>query len=301
MEQQQGRARLAIAGGSLVNGQLEIRLWQSLQITMSVEGGTGLEVQPGTPLLGSDWQVSHKEPAVREALAADRIRWRQALRVEPKKPGELPLQIAPLTVRDGPQGLPVKVIWKPVPVRVVTTIQHADLSEMLDDLQPEEVPPEPRWWEPLVFPFLGLGILAAIAVAWRIWRHRVPKSVALAPDTWAIEVLARLELQSLDDPDRRRELHFALSEMVRDYLERQFRWPALEQTTAELLAQRGGEGALAGDGERILRELLEQCDLVKFAGILPSETDCKLALDLTRQFIEKTAAAPGTNPDTAAE
>jgi hypothetical protein len=49
--------------------------------------------------------------------------------------------------------------------------------------------------------------------------------------------------------------------------------------------------------QEMLRDLLERCDLAKFAGVPPTAEECANMAAGVRQFVEQTAAFP---PDKAA-
>lgn len=269
---------------------LVVRLSGEVIVTLQVEGPAGLEVEPGKPLTAADgWRVRAAEPPSTATRREGRLLWQQVFRLQPLRPGDLPLPIAPLRLRTGPGAGP-EITWKPLPVRVVTTVTRADLSELRDITPPEEPPPEP---EPAVpWAWLGLGAAAVLvgAVAWGVARRRGRAAAPLPPGAWALRELDRLDVAAPTLGTGERYITL-LSDTVRQYIELRFRLPAARQTTAEFLEAMRRSPHLTADQQTLLRELLERCDLVKFAGSDPSPEECRAAAAMARGFIEQTAPA----------
>jgi hypothetical protein len=296
--QQNGPARLVVEGGTLRDGRVELRLSGVLHLVLTVEAGRRLEVEPVRDVTGAEgWNVRPPRPAERTALGTDRVRWRQDLVLEPMRPGDHSLTLAPLRYRDGEGGWE-SASWQPIPVRVTQEVSGADLKQLHDirpPLRPPEPPPWPRWP-------LGVGaaaVLAALAAAiWRLSLRRQPAPGALPPGEWALQELDRLEAQDLPSRGEINLYHTLLSDTVRHYLELRFQLPASHQTTAEFLEAVGGSDQLAASQRELLREFFERCDLAKFAGAAPSPEECAAAAEQARAFVAETAspAASASSP-----
>jgi len=78
-----------------------------------------------------------------------------------------------------------------------------------------------------------------------------------------------------------------LSDIARRYMERRFYVNAMEETTTEILASLNGASLAPGQLE-LARELLTACDLVKFAKYVPGSAETESAVQLVREFIERT-------------
>jgi len=146
------------------------------------------------------------------------------------------------------------------------------------------------WWA------LGLAAAAALAVlaarAWRRWRARRAEP---PPPLSAEERFARrideLEALRLGARGEGREHVIRLSEAVREFLAAALALPALDLTSAEILARL----AAAGDPRvdlLALRLFLEEADLVKFARAPAPEEVCAAGLRYARGLLEALRPAP---------
>lgn len=135
-------------------------------------------------------------------------------------------------------------------------------------------------------------VVAAIVAALFAWWRRRPKVVPPPPPPrppWevaleeldAVRTARLIEKKELDD-------HYArVSDAVRKYLGGRYGFDGLESTTREILhiLRRVVPPIIViNDIEVFLR----QADLVKFARLTPSETECQQALDLGEQIVRKT-------------
>ncbi|MEM7101999.1 MAG: hypothetical protein AAF502_02635 [Bacteroidota bacterium] len=78
-----------------------------------------------------------------------------------------------------------------------------------------------------------------------------------------------------------------LTYIIREYLEKRFKTPALESTTDEILNALKNE-EFSGDLKANLREMLQMADLVKFAKAKPPAEFHQEMMDKAYQFIETT-------------
>lgn len=143
----------------------------------------------------------------------------------------------------------------------------------------------------------GMGVLLIVgAVIWLILRYlrrkKNPekyKQKALDP----AHVVAFRELDKLKDEQiwvkgEVKQYYSRLTEITRQYIERQYDIPAMESTTEEILQafrRANPEDQLLDD---ILKELLELADLVKFAREDPLPMDNQTNLNNAYIFVQKT-------------
>jgi hypothetical protein len=156
------------------------------------------------------------------------------------------------------------------------------------------VPPRP-WW-----PWAAAGaalLLLVLGIAW--WRRRPvrtappPLAISLPPHTKALRELARLRAQSRRTAAEVDAFYVAVSSVLRVYLEERFGLHAPERTTEEFLhevenADATGAAWLSTAHCLELRRFLQQCDLVKFAALVPDETVHLQTLAIAEQFVEAT-------------
>jgi hypothetical protein len=149
---------------------------------------------------------------------------------------------------------------------------------------------------PLGIVRIALWLLALVLAAAALWallrRFRDREAVdeshpepTRPPHEVALDALARLEASAMLERGAVKEFHIEVSEILRRYVEARYRVPALEMTTAEVLAglERVGVGADFRDG---LRRFLDQCDMVKFAKVRPSPAASREALALGRRLVQ---------------
>jgi hypothetical protein len=121
----------------------------------------------------------------------------------------------------------------------------------------------PAWLLPAL---LVAGALAALG-AYGVWRRRRARPTrALLPFETALQRLE--DIRALMHPAGAREFSTAVSDIVRGYIEQEFHLTATHRTTEEFLRDllESSNSSLARH-RALLSEFLNQCDLVKFAGI----------------------------------
>jgi hypothetical protein len=124
----------------------------------------------------------------------------------------------------------------------------------------------------------------------------------------ALEKLEQLDREHLPEQGLAKAYYFRLSEIVRDYLERRYRFGALEMTSDEIrthlaaaeVAARGvshgaAEAAVTAEGRRAVEAFLDETDLVKFADFAPTESAAETVMRAARGIIALTRA-PEVSP-----
>src|SRR5262249_29860085 len=109
------------------------------------------------------------------------------------------------------------------------------------------------------------------------------------PGEWARREFDRIDalaLPKLGDVERYTDL---VSQVIRHYLQQRFGLHAPRQTTVEFIATIRGDARLLPEEQELLRRLLEQCDLAKFARSALSREECALLLATARRFVEETS------------
>lgn len=150
-----------------------------------------------------------------------------------------------------------------------------------------------HWWERwrwlMVF---GVGLLiTGVVVYWLLSRRpRVFREQVRSPHTWVLEQLGALEQRRLWARGEVKAYYTALSRVMREYLEQQYGFPALESSTDEVL-RHCSKHALPPQLLPALEELLRWCDLVKFARATPPEYYHAQAMREARRIVEQTAQA----------
>lgn len=204
------------------------------------------------------------------------------------------LKIPSFTVTYAVRGKVSDVATKPVSLHVISFIGDGD--ETLRDIAPPVEVSRPDFT--LVWIGAGtLSVLLLIVLVWVIIRvAKTPRAVRrtrsaamhirLPPHEEALARLDQLEGSGKLDADDQKPAYHELSEIVRDYIGRVFAFSALDLTTLEirneLSARPGGEPV-----EELVRDWLETCDLVKFAGAASTPDEARRALYDSRIFVDK--------------
>lgn len=137
---------------------------------------------------------------------------------------------------------------------------------------------EPLNWQDFKFILVGIGVLLLIIML--IWLFKKLNSSAEESAPYippkeahivAMEKLEKLKSKALWQQGLVKEYYVELGDILREYLENRFEFPALEMTTPELSKAIKGIAELESFCEKATA-FLSMADLVKFAKALP-ETD----------------------------
>lgn len=170
-------------------------------------------------------------------------------------------------------------------------------EDIRDIRHPRHIPTTP--WDAVT---VGVLILTAGAFAARWWRRS--GKVQMLPHEIALQRLE--EARQLMDPEHAREYCFAVSNIIRGYIEERFRVRAPKLTTEEFLRELVEErDTMLQPHRALLGEFLEHCDLAKFAGWRYSMPDLEAMHTTGRSFVHQTsvpsevAAAQTSKPQLA--
>lgn len=166
------------------------------------------------------------------------------------------------------------------------------------ELPGEPIPPPGPWLERTL---LAAVALAALIVAWRLWRARVRRAYEVPPHELALERLQRLRERVPRGREELRSDSVEASSALRDYLAGRFEVRAPERTTEEVLEDPRTGSALAAEQRDALGEFLEHCDRVKFALHEPVAEERERQLDSAEGLVRKTSAEDADEPDGGGE
>ncbi len=182
---------------------------------------------------------------------------------------------------------PMTAVARPVDAPLATSvgksvgIPSADSGQDIRDIHGPIAIPQRRssWW------YLTGGAIAAAAVIELIFYTRRRRPL-VPPHERALRALAEAGALVEGDP---RQFSFAVSEIVRLYVEEAFRVRAAHRTTEELLADLMLDRSPIALHRTALGEFLRYCDLAKFAGWSLSRADMAAMLASAETFILATA------------
>lgn len=144
------------------------------------------------------------------------------------------------------------------------------------------------WW--LIFPLLAIiGI-----ILYFILRKKVKKEVVavyVPPIQEAMERLKALDEKQLLKQNKIKQYYSELTEIVRNYIEKDINIPALESTTNELLEtikdfNQSSKLGISKETIAELKEVLQNADLVKFAKSKPIVEEIKTDRNLSERILQ---------------
>lgn len=286
-------------------GKERVTLGDTLTLTLEVSAEDGVDVilpQLGEQLGAFDVSAVERGPA---PPPGPRRQWRVAYTLIAYSAGEhevpgFTVQFIDRRQPDAHQDTPLQELTTaPLTVTVASVLAgEFDPAEFKDIKDPVSVPaPGRTWW----LAALAAAAVLAVAALWRLRRRPAPLAPPIPPYQWALEQLRRLEAATLTDAEQIHAWYFEFSDVIRQYVERQFGLHAPERTTQEFLAELRTHSALNPRQKEVLGGCLEACDMVKFARHAPGPTEIQHALRAARRFVEETGLglnAPETPPAT---
>ncbi|KPK63401.1 hypothetical protein AMJ83_06940 [candidate division WOR_3 bacterium SM23_42] len=146
---------------------------------------------------------------------------------------------------------------------------------------------------PNLLPLIIAGIvLIGAVVGYLAYRYvrRIQKMRKIAkplPPPW-IEAIVALENIPLDDWLTKgliKKLYYALSEILKKYLERRFVFKAAEQTTTEIIAHLKERRIPQRDE---FNDFFTRADMVKYAKYMPPQDEISTVVDTAKELVDKT-------------
>jgi hypothetical protein len=269
------------------DGVIPLHLADVLKVTIQIDGAMGLEVKAADKIVDSPaWRLVAATPAAATPLADDKSRWLQTLTFEPLGPGELTMPIEPFQYRNA-GGAWQTLRFRPLAVKVRTTITDPDLAELRDPTIIERLPAqESSAWIPVIV--IAALALVTLGAAWFILVRRSSKQ-ATPGEHWALRELDRLSGLRLPEQGKFEGFHGLLANVVRRYLENKFELPARRRTTPEFCRVLEETNRLTPEDRKFVGDFLARCDLAKFAGAATTPADCAALAAAARDFILRTA------------
>ena len=166
------------------------------------------------------------------------------------------------------------------------------LSEIHDIKPPVEVAAEFADYLPYII--IAIILIAIAAAGYWMWRKRkaetaqeeggTPAEIQIEPYQLAMRRMTKLEAKKLWERGFVKEYYSEVTEIVREYLEGEFKIPALEMTTYELFESLISCNLVPTEDAK---QLFEPADLVKFAKFTPEADKCKEAINDAYKIIRK--------------
>jgi hypothetical protein len=204
----------------------------------------------------------------------------------------------------GPQALPGLDIPYRDPMGNVHSVKTPELTVMI-----AEMPPGPKdkgsirgmkgvigptAWSPWWWALLAIAVLGAAAYSWMRRKKIIqgpPPPPPVPADQVALEKLRKLAQTDWLASGKIKDYYSAVSDILREYLEKGFSILALERTTSEILRDLRKTSEILMERQAELRELLDMADLVKFAKFRPDAPEAEAARAAAVKFVEQTKGA----------
>ena len=194
---------------------------------------------------------------------------------------------------------------------VVERVKPSEAGDIRDIKPPVEIPR--KLWHTLRWVVLGMGLALTALLIWILYKRKKAGKSLLPlreesirpPHEIAYEALDLLHDSDFLQQGQIKQFYIELSEIIRRYIEGRYYIVAIEMTTTEVL-----EGLVAeevpDDGYELFRCFLDECDLVKFAKVIPSEEEhhsvMRLAyeiVDCTKVIVEDSETDKSEQPETS--
>ena len=152
-----------------------------------------------------------------------------------------------------------------------------------------------NWWVIVLCLVVIVGGIVAYLIFSKnlIARIKAPKVIIVPPYDKAIGRLQELRESNLCEKGQEKQYYTILTEILREYLEGRFGIYAMEMTTPQI--KRAVYAAVsAKTASRLMSEILEMADYVKFARMRPLPEDNMRAYVQAVEFVENTKPEPQT-------
>ncbi len=274
-----GRLELALDRSSLTTAE-------SAVLRLTVEAGEGDSVEfPDSEDGFGEFAVVSDEAVSERLLDGGRVERVREYVLQPFLPGDYELPRLTVTL-NGSETISSEALTIPV----ASVLPDPESAELLDITAPVDVPLPWWWWA------LGALLLAILAGAvlwwWKRRRDKLAAPPAVLPHETALAALDTLLAEGLLARGAVGLFYSRLSDIVRHYIEKQFSLRAPEQTTEEFLAAMLHGPHIGRNHQALLRDFLQEADMVKFAKLVPAADETSGTVEAARTFIEQTVPPP---------
>lgn len=277
---------------TLTPNQSQLTVGDPVQLTLEVTHPA--DVQVIIPQLDQVWgNFEVREQSQAETTPNDdgTNTTRQTLTVTLFEPGTFETPALPLTISDS-SGQVSEIIAAPVSLTVVPVLAEGDTT--LNDIRPQVGMDIPS-----VLPVaITVLAIAAVMIGAGWWLYRRWRSGRLGqivdnrpPYQVAFDELAHIASMKLPEKDRFKTHYTLVTDVLRTYIEKQFRVHAFDRTTTEL-KQSLAQSTMAPEHGRQFIDLFRDSDLVKFAKITPTIAEAYQAIEWAGNLVEATRPKP---------
>ena len=238
----------------------------TVQLEVIADTGTKVILPPVPEQMGEFDIIDHQDQNDLPSGTNQRI-WRRTLTLDTISTGNF--EIPPVTVQAITGDRKETLTSQSIPITVVSVLeppsdptQFREIRSVID-LESPNVNDQAaqRFWL-----YAGLVTLAVTVLIAGLYLAR-RQANSITPAAWANKQLASLQASEDFRKATGEVIASDLSRIVRKYLEMQFDVSAPTQSTDELIEKLQASNQLAASQTEQFKQLLENCDLVKFAGL----------------------------------
>ena len=165
------------------------------------------------------------------------------------------------------------------------------------------------FWEIMRWVLLVVLLAGGVVAGLWLWRRHKEKKPLLAlhteppvpADVRALEALEELRVKGLWQQGRAKEYHTELTDIVRRYLAEAHDINSVEMTTGQTLDVFAASRICTDETYRLLRQMLETADMVKFAKSEPPAYEHDRSMDTAVAFVKLLNVNPNLNEKEAQE
>ena len=204
------------------------------------------------------------------------------------KTGKFTFPGIPVFITDN-NGVKTEIRSPAVDIEIQSVLKEDD--HVLRDLKKQaDIQEKFRWlfWTLIIAAVCILG--AAVWFLWRKYRNH-PASTPSIPVRYTLDLaesdLRNLVARNLPENGHTKKFYILLSEIVKRILETAYEIQTAEQTTLEIMDSLRRHSELEQDNLSRIEPFLLQCDIVKFAKYIPSETENANAVENAFRILEQ--------------
>jgi hypothetical protein len=201
--------------------------------------------------------------------------------------------IPPIPIQTETNGIIDTIFSKAMQLTVVSPLLDSTKNiAPIKDILPEDMSFKEDILPVLLGTFVVLILISVIYYYTKRKKEKVVENVVEAVPKLPPHVIAYLKLKQLEEGELWQKgdfkiYHSEVSYTMREYLENRFNIPALESVTDEIMTTLN-DFEIENKQVINLKNVLQTADLVKFAKLIPNETEHRQAMGFSLEFVEKT-------------